>query len=143
MDFNALNLLFRCSKEFSHEKIRMNGLSDTEYLICTYVHSNEGCSQDDVVTALKIDKTTVGKALATLEAKGCIERSVDTSDKRKRCLKVTQQGYERIENLMDIHKKWLDEVFSCLDKKEQDAFEDYCNRLLNKADSLITIDGRK
>ncbi len=67
MDYQTLNLLFRCNKEFSHDKIRMQELSYTECMICSYIYSHENCSQDDVSVALKTDKTTVGKALAPLE----------------------------------------------------------------------------
>ena len=66
MDYQILNLLFRCNKEFSHEKIRKQELSDTECMICSYIYSHENCSQDDVSVALKTDKTTVGKALMSL-----------------------------------------------------------------------------
>lgn len=69
MDYQKLNLLFRFNKDFSHEKIRMQDLSDTECMICSFISSHKNCSQDDVATALKTDKTTVGKALASLEKK--------------------------------------------------------------------------
>lgn len=136
MDFKTLNLIYRFSKDFSHRKIRMKGLSDTEYMICTYVYSNEGCSQDDVVSALKIDKTTIGKALFTLEKKGCVARSTDTADKRKKCLRVTEEGYKKIMDLMSVHNDWMSEVLTCLSPKEQDMFEDYCKRILCKAELL-------
>lgn len=136
MDFRTLNLLFRFSKEFSHSRIRMKGLSDTEYMICSFAYTNEGCSQDDVVSALKIDKTTVGKALFTLEKKGCVERTTDTKDKRKKCLRVTEEGYKRIMDLMNVHNDWLSEVMTCLSSEEQEQFEGYCKRLLAKAESL-------
>lgn len=135
MDFGTLNLLFRCNKEYSHGKIRMKGLSDTEYMICSYVNSNEGCSQDDVVNALKIDKTTVGKALASLEKRQLVLRSMNEEDKRKKNLRLTKEGYERIADLMNLHNEWMREVMSCLTEQEQIQFEDYCNRLLVKADS--------
>lgn len=136
MDFKTLNLIFRFSKEFSHRRIRMKGLSDTEYMICSFVHSNEGCSQDDVVTALMIDKTTVGKALFTLEKKGCVVRTVDTNDKRKKCLRITEDGYNKIVNLMNVHNDWLSEVMTCLSAEEQEQFEQYCKRILVKAEAL-------
>ena len=82
MEYQTLNLLFRCGKEFSHEKIRRQELSDTECMICSYIHSHENCSQDDVSAALKTDKTTVGKALASLERKKCVSRTQDPADKR-------------------------------------------------------------
>ena len=137
MDFKTLNLLFRCSKEFSHKKIRLQDLSDTECMICSYVYGHPDCSQDEVAHELKMDKTTVGKALATLESKGCIRRKKNNADKRRNCLKVTEHGYERISDLIGIHNEWLSEILDCLSKEEQKRFEEYCNRLLDRAEELI------
>lgn len=139
MDFEILNLLYRFSKETGHEKIRMKGLSDTEYMICSYVYSHENCSQEDVSAGLKIDKTTVGKAVISLEEKECIERVRDTSDKRKKCLKITDTGYERIHDLMNVHDEWMNEVLSCLTPDEREQFEQFCRRILSKAESISDL----
>ena len=95
MDYQILNLLFRCNKEFSHERIRRHELSDTECMICSYIYSHKNCSQDDVSAALKTDKTTVGKALASLENKGCVARTQDAADKRIKRLSLTDAGWEK------------------------------------------------
>ncbi|MCQ2463850.1 MAG: MarR family transcriptional regulator [Clostridia bacterium] len=136
MDYQTLNLLFRCNKEFSHGKIRMQELSDTECMICSYIYSHESCSQDDVSVALKTDKTTVGKALASLEKKKCVVRNQDTADKRFKRLSLTADGHKRVSELVDIHNNWLNEIMKCLTEEEQKNFENYCKRLLNAAEKL-------
>lgn len=136
MNYQTLNLLFRCNKEFSHEKIRMHQLSDTECMICSYIYSHDNCSQDDVAVALKTDKTTVGKALMSLENKECVVRCQDTADKRVKRLSLTDTGREKISELVDIHNNWLNEIMTCLSKEEQEHFESYCERLLAAAEKL-------
>ena len=136
MDYQTLNLLFRCSKEFSHEKIRLQELSDTECMICSYIYSHENCSQDDVSVALKTDKTTVGKALASLEKKNCVLRNQDTEDKRFKRLSLTADGHKKVSEIVDIHNNWLNEIMKCLTEEEQKNFENYCKRLLNAAENL-------
>ncbi len=136
MDYQTLNLLFRCNKEFSHSKIRMQELSDTECMICSYIYSHENCSQDDVSVALKTDKTTVGKALASLEKKNCVVRNQDTEDKRFKRLSLTADGHKKVSELVDIHNNWLNEIMKCLTDEEQQNFENYCKRLLNAAEKL-------
>ncbi len=136
MDYQTLNLLFRCNKQFSHEKIRQRELSDTECMICSYIYSHENCSQDDVSMALKTDKTTVGKALTSLEKKNCVVRNQDTEDKRFKRLSLTAGGREKIAELVDIHNNWLNEIMKCLTPKEQENFENYCKRLLNAAENI-------
>ena len=138
MDFQTLNLLFRCNKEFSHEKIRRQELSDTACMICSYIYSHENCSQDDVAVALKTDKTTVGKALMTLEKKNCVTRVQDGADKRVKRLALTDLGREKIGELADLHNNWLKQILTCLSPEEQEQFENYCERLLAAAEQLTT-----
>ena len=136
MDYQTLNLLFRCNKAFSHEKIRLQELSDTECMLCSYIYSHENCSQDDVASALKTDKTTVGKALATLEKKNCVMRVQDNKDKRIKRLSLTKAGRQKVAELVDLHNNWLAEIMTCLTNEEQKQFENYCERLLAAAEKL-------
>ena len=136
MDYQILNLLFRCNKEFSHEKICLQELSDTECMICSYIYSHENCSQDDVSVALKTDKTTVGKALASLENKACVMRIQDEGDRRIKRLSLTDAGRDKIADLIDIHNNWLREIMTCLSEEEQKQFENTCKRLLIAAEEL-------
>ena len=136
MDYQILNLLFRCNKEFSHKKIRKQELSDTEYMICSYIYSHENCSQDDVSAALKTDKTTVGKALASLENKACVVRTPDDADRRIKRLSLTDVGRNKVAELLDIHDGWLRDIMVCLSEEEQKQFENYCGRLLAAAEKL-------
>lgn len=141
MEYQTLNLLFRCGKAFSHEKIRMQEFSDTECMICSYIYSHENCSQDDVSVALKTDKTTVGKALVSLEKKSCVVRTQDKTDKRIKRLTLTDRGREKISVLLHLHNNWLAEILTCLSETEQKQFEDYCERLLAAAEKLTQSDG--
>ena len=143
MDYQILNLLFRCNKEFSHEKIRKQELSDTECMICSYIYSHENCSQDDVSVALKTDKTTVGKALASLEKKNCVVRTTDGADKRIKRLSLTENGREKVAELVDIHNNWLRDIMTCLSEEEQKQFENFCDRLLSAAEKLTLDNGGK
>ncbi len=141
MNYQTLNLLFRCNKEFSHEKIRRQELSDTECMICSYIYSHENCSQDDVSEALKTDKTTVGKALTSLENKACVVRTQDATDKRIKRLSLTVTGHNKISALVDLHNDWLSEIMNCLTAEEKKQFENICERLLAAAEKLTDNGG--
>ena len=105
-------------------------------MICSYIYSHENCSQDDVSVALKTDKTTIGKALASLEKKNCVARTQDETDKRIKRLSLTEIGYDKISELLDIHDHWLHSIMTCLSSDEQKQFENYCDRLLVAAEKL-------
>ena len=106
MVFQTLHLLFKMGKEYNHQKIKDSGLSETECIICSFVISHEDCTQDDVVQAFHIDKTTIAKAMVTLEEKGFIERKQSSDDKRKKVLKLTAAGKKATLAIGDLHEKW-------------------------------------
>lgn len=136
MDYQTLNLLFRCHQQFSHERIHVKDLSDTECMICSYIYSHNDCTQGDISNALKIDKTTIAKSVVTLEKKKCIERTQNSHDLRKKCLRLTNTGSDKIADLIGVHNEWLSEIMTCLSPSEQNQFENYCERLLVKAEAF-------
>lgn len=143
MDYQTLNLLFRCNKQFSHEKIRRQEFSDAECMICSYIFSHDGCSQEEVSLALKTDKTTVSKALVSLERKNCVVRTRDRADRRIKRLVLTETCRERVAELVDLHNNWLSEILTCLSEEEKKQFETYCKRLLTAAEELLKSNGGK
>lgn len=140
MDFQTLNRLFRRGMEYGHARIRECGLTDTEHMITTYVYAHGGCSQDDAVRALRIDKTTLAKALRALEEKGFIRRGQHPRDRRRNALEITEAGRESIAAIIGIRDEWMRGVMSALNVDEQRAFDDYCARLLKRADELLPGD---
>ncbi len=136
MNYQLLNLLFRLGNDFSHRKTRPTGLSDTECKLCSYIFGHACCSQDEAGQELGIDKTTVTKALQSLESKGILQRETCADDRRKKLLTLTEEGKKAISDIADLHEKWFSGVLSCLSADEQIKFEDYCRRLLDEAEKL-------
>ena len=136
MDFGTLQLLHRCHQEYSRRKLREQSLSDTEYQLCAYIDIHGGCSQEQAATALRMDKTTVAKALTALERKGWITRAADPIDRRRKQLRLTEEGSGKLSGLTELHSRWLDEIMGVLSPEEQLHFEDSCVRLLRAAEAL-------
>ena len=141
MDYQTLSLLYRSGIKSSHQKIRLHDLSETELLICSYLDSHDRCSQDEVSSAVKIDKTTVGKALAALERKNVVIRAKDDADKRIKRLTLTEDGRNKVSELADLHNRWLTEILSCLSPEEQQSFETICLRLISAAEAITQKNG--
>lgn len=140
MNYKTLNLLYRCSREFGHCKLRANDLNDTELMMLSFIYSAPGCSQEDIVKEMVIDKTTASKSLHRLEDKALVTRTVSSADRRRKELQLTAEGSERLTGLIDLHDTWLGEVMKCLQPKEQKNFEDYCARMLNRALEMLSTE---
>jgi len=136
MNFNNLNLLVKCAKEYGHKKIRVLGMSDSEHTICTFLFGHSGVSQDDVANSLRFDKTTVARALTTLENKGFVTKRQNPENKRKNLLYLTDAGKENIAEVVELYDHWLSHISACLNPAEQKQFDEYCLRLLTEAKDM-------
>ncbi len=136
MDFSEIHLLSRYAKEYGHVAIREAGITETEHRICTFIHFHSNVYQDLVANALMLDKTTVAKALVSLEERGLIERFRNPENRRKNILTITELGKEAIGDVIGIYDEWLEKVESCLSDQEREQFHSYCRRLLDKAKEI-------
>lgn len=136
MDFDSINLLSKYAKEYGHTKIREAGVTDTEHTICTFLYFHKGACQDMIANTLMLDKTTVAKALVSLETRGLILRSQNPQNRRKNVLTITAAGEATIADTIGIYDEWLSRISACLSAEEQQCFERYCGRLLAAAKTI-------
>jgi len=136
MDYKKLHLLIMYSKDYGHSQAKLTGISNTEHLICSYVYNNDKCNQEDIVKTLGIDKTTVGKAIQSLENKKYLTRTQNIKDKRKNDLSLSELGLNKINSVLSLYDKWLDTVLSTLNESEKNSFENYLDRILEKAKEM-------
>ncbi len=78
-------------------------LNATEVSVMRFVAGHPGCSPSSVATAIGLQRSNLSKALRGLEAKGMVEREVDTHDNRQAGLKP---GPRAAENLTRLHRSW-------------------------------------
>ena len=136
MDFQNFSLFTKYAKEYGHSRIRDAGISDTEHKICAFLCFHSEVSQDHVAGALKIDKTTVAKALLSLEKKDFVSRERNPENRRKNILSITEKGKLAVADLLYVYDAWFTDVLSCLSETELRQFEELCGRILTNAKKL-------
>lgn len=77
-------------------------LSLVAYTLLAHINSVETCRAADLADHYSLDKSTVSRQLADLQAKGLTERIQDTADRRVQVLKVTSNGKERLREAQEI-----------------------------------------
>lgn len=136
MDYRKLHLLMQYGRAYSHGRIREKGFTDTEHMICSFIYVNESCSQEDIAQGIRMDKTTVAKALDSLTRKGFILRRQSSTDRRKNVLLLTEAGKESISGILSINDEWVSGVLSVLSPEERDTLEGYLERVLRAAKEI-------
>jgi DNA-binding MarR family transcriptional regulator len=133
LDYGKLNMLMKLGREYGHKKIRDVGVSDTEHYICTFLYFHNEVSQDTVANTLMLDKTTVAKALLSLEQKGFIARIQNPANRRKNILTITLAGKGTISDSLSIYDDWLNKICSCFSNQELRQFDLLFDKMLDCA----------
>ena len=133
MKFSQLNMIIRLGREFGHEQIRDAGFTDTEHAICTFLCFHENVSQDRIANALMLDKTTVAKALSTMERKGLITRAQNELNRRENIIQISDAGRASVSASIDVYDTWLGEICSCLTEKESAQLDSFLTRMVTCA----------
>ncbi|NLV51274.1 MAG: MarR family transcriptional regulator [Clostridiales bacterium] len=136
MEFDTISLLLKHAKGYGHAKIREAGVSDTEHKICTFLYFHSDTYQDMIANSLMLDKTTVAKAILSLEERGLIKRVQNPDNRRKNILNITDSGKEKISDVVGIYDEWFEKIASCLSDEEKELFHDCCMRMLEKAKEI-------
>lgn len=133
MQFSKLSMLIKLGREFGHEQIRDAGFSDTEHAICAFLCFHDQVSQDMIANALVLDKTTVAKALNSMESKGLVVREQDGQNRRRNRIRITDTGKTSVSNSMHIYDTWFSEVCASLSEAEQRQLDDSISKLIDAA----------
>lgn len=133
MDFNKLNIFFRCGKEYGRNAIKDLGINDTEYTICSFLYFYKDAPQELICKSYMLDKTTVTKALSSMEERGLITRTVNPENRRQKLINLTNDGKDLIKDVVNVYDDWVCEVVTSLNESEKKEFEAIMDKLLAKA----------
>jgi len=91
-------------------------------LLFAISNNEEDVVQQDMANFFGKDKSSILRLIDTLEEKELIQRIIDSQDRRKKCLFVTDKGSEVIKQYLDIEFSLLDELQMGLTKSDMDTF---------------------
>lgn len=125
------------------------GFLDADYLESRYsvaetrilfeIKSRSICIQNDIVNALRIDKSYLSRIIQRFCNNGLIEKIKSGDDKRSAVLKLTALGNEEAERLVKLTDGRIGAKIACLTEKECDALRSALNiaaTILGKGETL-------
>ena len=126
-----VSLLYRKQTSYLNDKLKDVNLSSGLYPLLIKAYKNKAISQEELARELHVNESTVTRNLDKLEKKGMI---VKTRDKRKKIVKVTQEGAKTAQKIMDYDEKWDETIKESLTERE---FEDFQKLLIKICEELI------
>lgn len=99
----TFHLMRRALQEHnSHWQARLPHLTKPQYAALRAVGRQPGIEQSAVAAAAGIDKATLADVLFRLERRGLITRAVDTADRRRRLIRLTDEGEREIRAVLPV-----------------------------------------
>ncbi len=127
----------RCCKLYRQRALRDTDLHPAQHLLISCVCRRPGLAQEELISALYLDKTTVAHQLIRLEEQGFIRRQPSAEDGRCRLLYPTEKGeaiYPLIHGTFEEFTAGLLEGFT---EEERRNLEALTERLFQNARRLL------
>ncbi|MEO1251653.1 MAG: MarR family winged helix-turn-helix transcriptional regulator [Pseudomonadota bacterium] len=98
-------------------------LTIPEWRVLAVVAQASKVAARDVVARTPMDKMTVSRAVASLEAKAFVLRAVSENDRRVNALSLTKTGRALFDRIATLALDFEDDLLSVLDSEERVVFD--------------------
>ena len=132
-----LNNISRSQAIYRHEKISADDLHSSHYAFVLAICRNEGRSQEELAKELCLNKSTVARALNSLEEKGYITRTPLPQDKRQFSVYPTQKMVDVLPEVKKASEEWMLLLSDGIAPEELEVFNSVLERMQERARKII------
>lgn len=126
-----ISILYREHAKFLNERVKDENLSSGLFPLLIKIYKNDGIIQEELAEAFHLNESTITRNLKKLEDKGFIER---IPEKRKKIIKITDEGKKTAQKVMDYDDEWDEKIQSIVGIGEYNHLKDI---LIKIASNLI------
>ena len=132
-----LNNISRSQAIYRHEKISANDLHSSHYAFVLAICRKEGRSQEELAKELCLNKSTVARALNSLEEKGYITRTPLPQDKRQFSVYPTKKMIDVLPEVKKASEEWMLLLSDGIAPEELEVFNSVLERMQERARKII------
>ena len=132
-----LNNISRSQAIYRHGKISANDLHSSHYAFVLAICREEGRSQEELARELCLNKSTVARALTSLEEKGYITRAALPNDKRQFSVYPTEKMLNILPEVKSASLEWMSLLSEGINENELEIFNSVLERMQDRAREII------
>ena len=132
-----INVISRCASAYRAEKLEGSEISAALYFYIIAICKNPGISQDKLAKKLYINKSSVARALQTLENDGFIRRAQSETDRRMTLVYPTQKAEDIFPLICEVSLEWNRYLFEALDESEKEIFSELIEKIAKRATDYV------
>jgi DNA-binding MarR family transcriptional regulator len=131
----------RCFKIYRARSLADTELSPAQQMLLSHVCRRPGLAQEELISALFLDKTTVAHRLMKLEEQGYIRREAPAEDGRCRRVYPTEKAAEIYPRIRASFESFTESMLSGFGEEERAELERLTERLCANALALLSPEG--
>lgn len=113
-----ISALHRYAQGFIGKRLKIHNIGSGQYIFLMELYKGDGRKQEDLATALNIDKGTTARALSNLEKQGYLKKEVDKVDKRAYRVFLTKKAFDVKPYVHQVLLEWTEIITSGLSESE-------------------------
>lgn len=118
---NYISIFYRIGSIHLSRKYETYRIGFGQYQFLIMLFLEDGLSQDELTKRVYVDKATTARAINKLKENGYVNVLVDSNDKRKHQVYLTEKSLSLKDELLSIAKGWEDKLLDALTKEEQET----------------------
>lgn len=132
----TINRLHRLQTVFRQERLG-GDICAAHHVFVFTICAHPGLSQDEIARALYLNKSTVTRALSSLEERGLVRRELNPEDKRQTLVYPTEEMLNMLPEVRKIAADWNEIIESDIPEEELLVFYSVLLRMEKNAKRAI------
>lgn len=112
--FRTIGAVSRQSTTTANQMVKQDGLDNNLFQYLMRIVENEGITQVELTNLIKVDKTTLSRALQKLERKGYVVKVPNPENKKYKLLYPTDSGRTVYNHLYDVEQSIIKQSLASL-----------------------------
>ena len=132
-----LNNISRSQAIYRNSRITASDLNSCHYAFVISICRKPGRSQEEIARDLCLNKSTVARALNSLETNGYILRTPLPNDKRQFSVHPTEKMLGVLPEVRKASAEWRDQLSEGIPEEEMEIFNSVLERMERRARDII------
>lgn len=127
-----------------HQRARLNttetGIGHSQLSVLSILLKNDGLTQKEITSQLRIRSASLGELLSKLEQNGYVEKHSNENDKRTYNVYLTEKGRTAANNFANARQIAVDSWCSGLSDTDKDHLSDLLEKLIISMEEKLSED---
>ena len=119
-----LNDVARLMRVAFDRRVKALGLTRSQWWVLNHLFRNNGATQSELADILEIEKATLGRLLDRMEAKGWIKREEHATDRRAKCVFLTDEVEPAVKTMRAAAADLRRDALANFDSNDRERFVD-------------------